>query len=108
MKVVTAFVKNNMVTEVISALHTVKGLTGASFSEIKGFGKSYGKKGSDYSDEHPHTRIEIICKDSIVENLISTLQEKAHTGLRGDGKIFVYSLDDVVRISTGERGESAI
>lgn len=108
MKIVTAFVKNNMLTDIISALHKFEGLTGASFSEIRGFGKTYGKEGTDYSDNHPHTRIEISCKDSIVNNLVSTIQEKANTGLRGDGKIFVSTVEEVIRISTGEKGESAI
>ncbi len=108
MKLVTAFIKKNMLMDVITALHRVEGLTGASFSEIRGFGQSYGTKGADYSDYRLHIRIEVLCKDSIVEKLVSTLEKKAHTGLRGDGKIIISTVEEVVRISTGERGETAI
>ena len=59
-------------------------------------------------DYVPHTQIEIFCKDELVEEIISIIEENAHTGLRGDGKIYVSELQTAVRISTGERGEVAV
>ncbi|MFP4165349.1 MAG: P-II family nitrogen regulator [Chitinispirillaceae bacterium] len=56
----------------------------------------------------PHVKLEIVCRDELVEQVVSAVQKGAHTGLRGDGKIYVSSVDDAVRISTGERGEAAV
>ena len=56
----------------------------------------------------PHIKIEIFCLDELGEEIISTIQTKAYTGLKGDGKIYITAAFDAVRISTGERGESAV
>ncbi len=113
MKMVIAFIKPIKFDEVMLALHKIEGLTGASSSEIHGFGLDRSKHvPEDESgislDFKPHTRLEIACHSKLVEQVISTIKDAAHTGLGGDGKIYVLPLEQAVRISTEERGENAV
>ncbi len=113
MKMVITFIKPNKFNEVMLALHKIEGLTGASSSEIHGFGLDKSKHVPEQEsgislDFKPHIRLEIACHSELVEQVISTIKEAAHTGLRGDGKIYVLPLEESVRIRTGERGENAI
>ena len=113
MKMVIAFIKKNKFDEVMFALHKIEGLTGASSSEVHGFGRDRTKNVQDQESEisldfAPHVKLEIACHSELVEQVISTIKEAAHTGLRGDGKIYVLPLEESVRIRTGERGENAI
>lgn len=113
MKEIRAYIKPHKLSEVTLALHRVEGLTGMSVTDVRGFGRGRGKR-----DEHPSldevgdflaiVRIEVFCKDEFVEKIISTIERAAHTGLRGDGKIYVVPGEQAVRISTGERGEKAV
>ncbi len=82
-------------------------------TEVKGFGRQKGYvevyRGQEYEVRFlPKIKIEIIVPDALVERAISTIVEKAKTGNVGDGKIFVYPIEDAIRIRTGERGEAAI
>lgn len=113
MKMIVAFVKPNKFDDIMFALHKIEGLTGASASEIQGFGRDRSvhnpsQKPEISLDFKPHIRLEIACHSERVEQVISTVEEAAHTGLRGDGKIYVFSLEDAVRLSSGERGEDAV
>ena len=113
MKMVVAFIKENKFDEVMLALHKIGGLTGASSSEVHGFGRDRSKHAPDQKPEisldfKPHIRLELVCRSEIVEQVISTIKEAAHTGLMGDGKIYVLPLEESVRIRTGERGENAV
>ena len=113
MKMVIALIKPNKFNEVMLALHKIEGLTGASSSEIHGFGLDRSKRVPEQEqgislDFEPHIRLEIACHPELVEEVLSTIAKAAHTGLRGDGKIYVFPLEQAVRISTGERGESAV
>jgi nitrogen regulatory protein P-II 1 len=113
MKMIVAFIKPNKFDDVMLALHKIEGLTGASASEVHGFGRDRSKhdpirKPEISLDFAPHIRLEIACHSELVEQVISTIEKTARTGLRGDGKIYVSSLEDAVRFSTGERGEDAI
>jgi nitrogen regulatory protein PII len=81
--------------------------------EIKGFGRQRGHseiyRGAEYKIEFvPKLRLDIICKDEDVEGLLEIIQASAKTGKIGDGKIFVYPCEDVLRIRTGERGKDAL
>ncbi len=89
------------------------GCEGMTVSEIKGRGSQKGIKesyrGSSYCiDLIPKTRIEIVVKDEGVDTIIDAIKEGAHTGNIGDGKIFVYPIDNVIRIRTGEEGDKAV
>jgi nitrogen regulatory protein P-II 1 len=81
--------------------------------EVKGFGRQKGHvelyRGAEYDISFiPKVKIEAVVADSIAEKVISTIMEKAKTGKIGDGKIFVTKIEEVIRIRTGEKGESAI
>jgi len=113
MKEVRAYIKPHKLVEVLLALHKVEGLTGLSISEIKGLGRGGIKDSQEHLTDDlvnyiPHVRIEIVCHDELVEEIVSRIQDSAHTGLRGDGKIYVSAMETAVRISTGERGEAAV
>ena len=112
MKKVEAIIKPFKLDEVKEALSEI-GLHGMTVTEVKGFGRTGGKKevyrGSAYVvDFVPKVKIEIIVKDDIVHQVLSTISEAAKTGRIGDGKIFVTPVDEVIRIRTGEKGEDAI
>ena len=108
MKKITAYIKNHMLTKVTLALHKIDGLMGVSVTDVRGFGRGNGEKGNDYVDYKPHTKIEIVCSDGIVNDVVEAIEKNAHTGLHGDGKIYISPIEEAVRISTGERGKTAI
>ena len=112
MKKVEAIVKPSKLDEVKAALGEI-GVQGMTVTEVKGFGRTGGKKevyrGSAYVvDFVPKVKLEIIVKDELVLQVIDTIARSAKTGKIGDGKIFVTTIDEVIRIRTGERGEDAI
>ena len=107
MKEIKAIIKPAMLGSVLSALRFIEGLPGITISEVKGFGKT--KKSSGEILEHDHrTKLEIIVPDELAEVTVKAIQENARTGGKGDGKIFISDVLDVVRIRTGERGRGAI
>jgi nitrogen regulatory protein PII len=113
MKHVIAFIKPHKLSDVTLALHRVEGLTGMSAADVRGFGRGRARDMPDTFSEGaadfvPRVRIEVVCRDEIVEEVVETIRREAHTGLRGDGKIYVAPVEDAVRISTGERGEAAV
>lgn len=112
MKMITAIIKPFKLDEVREALSSV-GVTGVTVTEVKGFGRQKGHtelyRGAEYVvDFLPKTKIEAAVDDSIVERVIETIVAAARTGKIGDGKIFVSTLEEVVRIRTGETGTEAI
>jgi len=112
MKLLTAVIKPFRLDDVRNALAEV-GVQGMTVTEVKGFGRTGGKKevyrGSAYVvDFVPKVKLEIIVKDDIVHQVLSTISEAARTGRIGDGKIFVLPVDEAVRIRTGERGPDAV
>lgn len=112
MKMITAFIKPHKLTDVTDALHAVDGLSGGSVSDVRGFGRGRAeapdKVRYETLDYLPRVRIEVACPDELVEKVVSVIEAASHTGLRGDGKIYVATLDLAVRISTGERNQAAI
>ncbi len=113
MKEIKAYIKPHKLSAVTLALHRVEGLSGMSVSDARGFGRGRAKEAphtirEDLVDFIPCVKIEIVCLDDLVEEVIETIRSEAHTGLRGDGKIYVAPVEDAVRISTGERGHAAI
>lgn len=113
MKKVEAFIKNHRLDEVIGELHEIDGLTGISFFEIKGFGRIRDDdSGKNHVDDNPlnesgHIKLEMFCLDETVEKVVCTIQKAAHTGLRGDGKIYVLEVNEAIRVSSNERGSKA-
>ncbi len=113
MKEIKAYIKPHKLTNVAMNLQKIEGLTGVSISNVRGFGRSRAKSAPDKFTEDmidfiPRIKIEIVCNDDIVDKIITTIEKTAHTGLRGDGKIYISNVEAAVRISTGERGERAI
>lgn len=112
MKLVTAIIKPFKLDEVREALAEI-GIQGMTVTEVKGFGRQKGHtelyRGAEYTvDFLPKLRIEIAVTDNQLELAIESLCAAAHTGKIGDGKIFVTSLEQVIRIRTGEDGDAAI
>ncbi|MBU2590960.1 MAG: P-II family nitrogen regulator [Nitrospinota bacterium] len=112
MKKIEAIIKPFKLDEVKDALNAI-GVHGMTVSEVKGFGRQKGHtelyKGSEYVvDFLPKVKLEIVARNSEVDNIIKTIIKTAQSGRIGDGKIFVREIDDVIRIRTGERGKEAI
>jgi nitrogen regulatory protein P-II 1 len=112
MKKVEAIIKPFKLDEVKEALHDV-GIKGLTVTEAKGYGRQKGHtelyRGAEYViDFLPKAKIEVIVEDSMLDRAITAIQQAAHTGRIGDGKIFVAAIDEVIRIRTGETGANAI
>jgi nitrogen regulatory protein P-II 2 len=112
MKMVTAIVKPFKLDEVREALSGI-GVQGVTVTEVKGFGRQKGHtelyRGAEYVvDFLPKVKIEAAVDDAIVERVIEAVESAARTGKIGDGKIFVSTLEQVVRIRTGETGNDAL
>jgi len=112
MKKVEAIIKPFKLDEVKDALNAI-GIHGMTVTEVKGFGRQKGHvevyRGTEYEVTFlPKIKIEVVVPDSAIDSVIATIMDKAKTGNIGDGKIFVYSLENVIRIRTGDKGEAAI
>jgi len=112
MKLVTAIIKPFKLDEVREALSAI-GVQGITVTEVKGFGRQKGHtelyRGAEYVvDFLPKVKVEAAVKNTLLEQVIETIEKAASTGKIGDGKIFVFDLEQVVRIRTGETGEDAI
>ena len=112
MKLVTAIIKPFKLDEVREALSAI-GVQGITVTEVKGFGRQKGHtelyRGSEYVvDFLPKVRLEAAVSEALVDQVIEAIEGAARTGKIGDGKIFVTAVEQVVRIRTGETGESAL
>jgi nitrogen regulatory protein P-II 1 len=112
MKKIEAIIKPFKLDEVKEALQEV-GLQGITVIEAKGFGRQKGHtelyRGAEYVvDFLPKVKIEIVVDDSMLEAAVEAIQRAAHTDRIGDGKIFISTIEDAIRIRTGERGTDAI
>ena len=112
MKKIEAVIKPFKLDEVKEALHEI-GLQGITVTEAKGFGRQKGHtelyRGAEYVvDFLPKVKIELVVDNELVERAIEAIQQAAHTGRIGDGKIFVSTIEEAIRIRTGERGTDAI
>jgi nitrogen regulatory protein P-II 1 len=112
MKKIEAVIKPFKLDEVKEALHEV-GLQGITVVEAKGFGRQKGHtelyRGAEYVvDFLPKVKIEVVCEDDVLERAVEAIVNAARTGRIGDGKIFISTVEEVVRIRTGERGHDAI
>ena len=112
MKRISAIVKPFKLDEVREALAEV-GVSGLTVTEVKGFGRQKGHtelyRGAEYVvDFLPKVLIDVVIPDSLADRVLEAITRAAHTGRIGDGKIFVFDVEQVVRIRTGETGEAAI
>lgn len=112
MKLIVAIIKPFKLDEVREALADV-GVNGLTVTEVKGFGRQKGHtelyRGAEYVvDFLPKLKIEAVVADDILEQAIEAIRKAAYTGKIGDGKIFVFDVEQVIRIRTGETGEAAV
>ena len=112
MKLVTAIIKPFKLDDVRDALAEV-GIKGMTVTEVKGFGRQKGHtelyRGAEYVvDFLPKVKIEVVIEENLVENAVEAIQQAAHTGRIGDGKIFVLKLENAVRVRTAETGSDAL
>jgi nitrogen regulatory protein PII len=112
MKKIEAIIKPFKLDEIKEGLTEI-GVHGMTVSEVKGFGRQRGHteiyRGAEYTvDFVPKLKLEVVVAAELVPKVVKLIEEKAKTGAIGDGKIFVTTLDEVIRIRTGERGKEAI
>ena len=112
MKQIVASIKPFKLDEVREALADV-GVHGLTVTEVKGFGRQKGHtelyRGAEYVvDFLPKLKIEAVVSDDVLEQVVDAVREAAYTGKIGDGKIFIFDVEQVIRIRTGETGEAAI
>ncbi len=112
MKLITAIIKPFKLDDVREALQEI-GVSGITVSEVRGYGRQKGHtelyRGAEYNvDFLPKLKLETAVSSGMVEQVVEAIQQAATTGKIGDGKIFISSLDEVIRIRTGETGEQAI
>lgn len=112
MKLVTAIIKPFKLDEVREALSAI-GVQGITVTEVKGFGRQKGHtelyRGAEYVvDFLPKVKIEAAVKEDMVDQVIEAIEKSAKTGKIGDGKVFVFNLEQVIRIRTGESGPDAL
>src|SRR4051812_2937949 len=112
MKKIEAIIKPFKLEEVKEALSSI-GVEGMTVTEVKGFGRQKGHteiyRGSEYTvDFLPKIKLEIVLADSMVEQAVASIVKAAKTGKIGDGKVFVSSVEDAIRIRTDEHGEKAV
>lgn len=110
MKLVVAFIQPFMAQQVIQALHALPGVSGGSFTDVRGFGRGR----DDVAEPEvlygaaKRVRVEVAVRDEVAGEVVNAIRQAAHTGNRGDGKILVSDLAGALRISTGEEGDAAI
>ena len=113
MKKIEAIIKPSKLSNVKESLHEI-GLSGMTVSDVKGFGRQRGQdqglnNSPDYDDEfRVKIKIELIIEDKLIDNALEAIKNAAYSGKNGDGKIFVYNIEQVIRIRTGEKGSDAV
>ena len=113
MKQVIAFIKPHQLSPVAMGLRDIPEVTGMSIGKGQGFGRGRARSAAhriveDQMAYITHVRIEVFCSDDHLDRVVSCIATNAHTGLTGDGKIYVAEVSEALRISNGERGRSAI
>lgn len=109
MKEIKAYIQKHKLDDVIRVLHRIEGLTGMSVTDFYGYGIGWARtKAPEQGVFQKGVKLEIVCRDSLAGEVIAAIAKAAHTGLKGDGKIYQSPVELAVRISTGERGEGAV
>ncbi len=112
MKEIKAYIQPFMLQKVTDALRKIH-VHGMSVSELKGFGREKDESHPHHAGDAvveftPKVKLEIVCPDEDCDPIVKTIQETAHTGRRGDGKVFISKIEETVSILTGDRGNQAI
>lgn len=113
MKEIKVIMQPFLISKVVEALKMIPGLPGVTVSDVRGFGRAQAVGAANTVAESAveyvkKSKLEVVVPDEMALKVVETIQRHAHTGNPGDGKIFVHQVDDVIRIRTGEHGESAI
>ena len=113
MKEIKAIIQPFMLSRVINALKEMEGLPGVTVSEVQGFGRGQAANAAekvihDSIEYAKKAKLEIVLPDHQVEEVVRVLEKSAHTGRMGDGKIFISTVDEVIKIRTHQKGEQAI
>jgi len=113
MKQVIAFIRPSKEDEVCQALHAINGLSGASFADVRGFGRGrHGRSEQDIREAVagalPQVRVDVVVPAALAPRVVDAIARAAHTGNRGDGKVYVATVDTAQRISTRETGPAAV
>lgn len=110
MKEIKAYIKEHKLDAVVLALHKLEELPGFSVVEVRGCGAQHIEEGRmcQMEDLVKHAKIEVVCKDEQAEAIVAVIEKAAHTGLRGDGKIYISSIDQAISIQTGARGAHVV
>lgn len=112
MKKIEAIIRPFRLDDVREALGEI-GVRGMTLTEVKGYGRQKGHtelyRGSEYQiDFLPKIKVEVVVADDLADRVVDTIMKAAKTGQVGDGKIFIYAIEDVVRVRTGESGDEAL
>ena len=109
MKQIQAYIKKHKLNDVVRALRKIKSVTGLSVMDREGYGLGWTQSsGTSEQEMLTGCKLEVFCCDETVEDVVVAIEHAAHTGLKGDGKIYVSNIEQAVRISTGERGKGAV
>ena len=113
MKEIKAIIRSSKLWDVTEKLQQIEGFPGVSVSEVKGFGRQRAKNAQDKMMYErvaviPRIKLEVVVNDDMADAVVDIIQKHAHTGYTGDGKIYVYPVEQVVRIRTNERGPGAL
>ena len=113
MKEIKAIIQPFMLSKVVDALKKIPHFPGITVTKVQGFGREKGEGAhhkiiEDLIDYVPKVKIEIVVHDDMLDDVVGAIVDHAHTGNRGDGKIFIYDVRESVRIKTKERGDTAV
>lgn len=109
MKEIKAIIQPSALNQVLIALHEIEGLPGCTVSTVQGHGRVRGKEGGDtLLESAERMKLEIVVPNQLVNKVLDAIYKHAHTGNKGDGKVFVIDTADALSLRTGERGEAAL
>lgn len=111
MKMIVAIVQPFMAADVVHALHGMKGVTGATFTDVRGFGRArrFDDRGGEVvTDEAAKVRVEVVVRDEQADAVARAIRTAARTGNRGDGKVFVLPVEQALRIASDEEGHVVV
>ena len=113
MQEIKAYIKHRKLEAVTLALHRVQGVTGMSVAHVVGFGRSKVNTSAanpieGAGDFGKHVKVEIVCHDQYVDEVVRVLKSEAHTGLRGDGRIFISDVNRAIRIEDGAEDDTVV
>lgn len=111
MKIIIAVIQPFMLNKLTAELEEISDFPGLTVSDVRGFGRRVDARGNRFTELQPYrpkTRVEIVVRDEMAETIVEAIKKHARTGNHGDGKIFVLSVEETIRIQTGESGDAAI